>query len=48
MKLATFAERNRPGAPRLGEVREAGLIDLEKTAATLEGLMTLRTTIAGG
>jgi hypothetical protein len=44
MKLATFAERNRPGAPRLG----VGLIDLEKTAATLEGLMTLRTTIAGG
>jgi 2-keto-4-pentenoate hydratase/2-oxohepta-3-ene-1,7-dioic acid hydratase in catechol pathway len=35
MKLATFAERNRPGAPRLGVVREAGLIDLERTAATL-------------
>ncbi|WP_029583181.1 fumarylacetoacetate hydrolase family protein [Bradyrhizobium sp. URHD0069] len=35
MKLATFAKRNSPGAPRLGVVREGGLIDLEKTAAAL-------------
>jgi hypothetical protein len=40
--------RNEIARARLGEVREAGLIDLEKTAAALEGLMTLRTTIAGG
>jgi hypothetical protein len=43
MKLATFAERNRPGAPRLGVV--TGRPD---RGIGLEGLMTLRTTIAGG